>query len=96
MFDVKIEDEPMPSSRRSRIIDSPGFQLFGIAHLSRSELMHGLPDFAALLGRCRFANCLHLDEPACAVQGAVQSGAIDRMRHHFYRELLPETLQAAR
>jgi ribosome biogenesis GTPase len=96
MFDVKIEDEPMPSPRRSRIIDSPGFQLFGIAHLSRSELMHGLPDFAALLGRCRFANCLHLDEPACAVQGAVQSGAIDRMRHHFYRELLPETLQAAR
>ncbi len=95
MFELELSQPNL--DRATRIIDSPGFQLFGIAHLSQSELMHGLPDFALKLGQCRFANCLHLDEPACAIRGAVDAGGIDRLRYHFYREeLLRETLQPAR
>ncbi len=74
------------------IIDSPGFQLFGVAHLSRSQLMHALPDFAPLLGHCRFANCLHRDEPGCAVTDAVARGKVDARRHSLYLRLLEETL----
>lgn len=74
------------------IIDSPGFQLFGIAHVSRSQLMHALPDFRPLLGRCRFTNCLHKDEPGCAISAAVEAGAIDARRHQLYHRLLDDTL----
>lgn len=75
-----------------RIIDSPGFQLFGLAHLSTSQLMHALPDMADHLGSCRFANCLHRDEPGCAVGAAVSTGQFDARRHELYKALLPETL----
>lgn len=71
------------------VIDSPGFQLFGLAHLSSSQLMHSLPDFASRLGQCRFSNCLHLDEPGCAIREALEQE--DPLRLHFYRELLAET-----
>ena len=74
------------------IIDSPGFQLFGIAHVSRSQLMHALPDFRPLLGQCRFANCLHRDEPGCAISAAVERRAIDARRHQLYHRLLDDTL----
>ena len=76
----------------SALIDSPGFQLFGIAHLSRSQLMHALPDFRSLLGQCRFANCLHRDEPGCAIRAAVTAGTIDARRHQLYLKLLEDTL----
>lgn len=76
----------------SAIIDSPGFQLFGIAHLSRSQLMHALPDFRPHLGKCRFANCLHRDEPGCSISAAVKEGSIDARRHQLYRRLLDDTL----
>ena len=76
----------------SVVIDSPGFQLFGIAHLSRSQLMHALPDFKPLLGHCRFANCLHRSEPGCAIQEAVREGSIDHRRHQLYLKMLDETL----
>lgn len=77
---------------QASLIDSPGFQLFGIAHLSRSQLMHALPDFRPLLGHCRFANCLHRGEPGCAVQEAVREGGIDHRRHQLYLKMLDETL----
>jgi len=77
--------------RPSRIIDSPGFQLFGIAHLSSSELMHTLPDFVPRLGQCRFANCMHRSEPGCAIREASERNEIDRSRLRFYQELLDDT-----
>lgn len=76
----------------ARIIDSPGFQLFGIAHLSSSQLMHALPDMAEHLGACRFANCLHRQEPGCAVSTAVAAGQFDARRHELYQAVLAETL----
>ncbi len=76
------------------VIDSPGFQLFGLAHLSPSQLMHALPDFAPRLGQCRFSSCTHRDEPDCAIREKLED--VDPLRLHFYRELLEETERPAR
>ncbi|MEN9775492.1 MAG: hypothetical protein RL322_2562 [Pseudomonadota bacterium] len=82
---------PVALDWSARIIDSPGFQLFGIAHLSSSELMHALPDFVPWLGRCRFANCMHRNEPGCAIREAVERKELDGSRLRFYQELLDDT-----
>jgi ribosome biogenesis GTPase len=90
-FSRMFEASGLPG-QNARIIDSPGFQLFGLAHLSASQLMHALPDLATHLGHCRFGNCLHRDEPGCAVGAAVAAGQFDARRHELYKALLPETL----
>ncbi|HUN93202.1 MAG TPA: ribosome small subunit-dependent GTPase A [Burkholderiaceae bacterium] len=72
------------------LVDAPGFQQFGLAHVAPRRLDALLPEFAELAGQCRFADCRHLAEPGCAVRAAVDRGAIDAQRHAFYRELLAE------
>jgi ribosome biogenesis GTPase len=72
------------------IIDTPGFQAFGLAHLGIEALAAAMPDFAPYLGRCRFNDCRHVNEPDCAVRAAVAAGAIDVDRHAFYAGLLAE------
>ncbi|UCE31373.1 MAG: ribosome small subunit-dependent GTPase A [Burkholderiales bacterium] len=72
------------------VIDTPGFQTFGIEHLSASEFQHTLPDFEPLLGRCRFHNCKHAEEPGCAVRAAARSGLLDARRYALYREIAAE------
>ena len=70
------------------IIDSPGFQEFGLAHLSEDDIINAMPDIKAYVGQCRFSNCRHLKEPNCAVKAAVQSGAIAADRYEFYVAML--------
>ncbi|MCS6945275.1 MAG: ribosome small subunit-dependent GTPase A [Sutterellaceae bacterium] len=70
------------------LIDSPGFQSFGLAHLDARTIAEGMSDFTPYLGGCRFNDCLHLDEPGCAVRAAVEQGAIEAARYLFYRDLL--------
>lgn len=69
------------------LIDSPGFQKFELHHLSRWQVLHALPDFKPLLGQCRFNNCLHHDEPGCAIREAAERGEIDPYRYQLFREL---------
>ncbi len=69
------------------IIDTPGFRDFGLAHCSLQQLAAAMPEFAPLLGRCRFNDCRHLGEPDCAVLAAVAAGTVDARRHAFYAEL---------
>jgi ribosome biogenesis GTPase len=69
------------------IIDTPGFREFGLAHCSLQQLASAMPEFAPLLGRCRFNDCRHLGEPDCAVLAAVAAGTVDARRHAFYAEL---------
>ncbi|MFP5405771.1 MAG: ribosome small subunit-dependent GTPase A [Gammaproteobacteria bacterium] len=76
----------------ARIIDTPGFQSFGITHLSTSQLVHSIPEFGPLLGRCRFNDCMHRDEPGCAIREAVDDGAIDARRFELYGRLVSETV----
>jgi ribosome biogenesis GTPase len=73
-----------------RLIDSPGFQVFGLSHLSTSELEHAEREFGPLLGQCRFHNCTHRHEPGCAIRAAVDDGRIDPRRHALYVQLRDE------
>jgi ribosome biogenesis GTPase len=77
------------------VIDSPGFQEFGLHHLTEGMLERAFPEFAPHLGKCRFYNCHHLNEPGCAVLGAVDAGAVTPMRHALYKQLVHESEQTA-
>lgn len=70
------------------LIDSPGFQTFEIEHLTHWQIGHAMPEFAQLLGQCRFNDCQHLDEPGCAIRLAAEAGSIDALRYRLYRELI--------
>jgi ribosome biogenesis GTPase len=75
------------------IIDSPGFQEFGLYHLSEGMLERAFVEFKPYLGGCKFYNCRHLIEPQCAVLAAVAEGKIARFRHTLYGQLLHESAQ---
>jgi ribosome biogenesis GTPase len=80
------------------IIDTPGFQAFGLAHLDLAQICAALPEFPPHLGHCRFSDCRHLAEPDCAVRTAVAGGQIEAARYAFYAELAAEleTLRSGR
>lgn len=69
------------------IVDSPGFQTFEIAHLSRWQMMHAMPEFRPLLGQCRFNDCHHREEPGCAIRAAAEDGRIDALRYKLFSEI---------
>lgn len=69
------------------LVDSPGFQSFGLRHIEPRALIAAMPDFAHR-EPCRFADCRHLDEPDCAVRTALAAGEIDASRYAFYRQLI--------
>jgi ribosome biogenesis GTPase len=75
------------------IIDSPGFQEFGLYHLSEGMLERAFVEFTPYLGGCKYYNCRHLQEPHCAVLAAVAEGKIARFRHELYGQLLHESAQ---
>jgi ribosome biogenesis GTPase len=66
------------------LIDSPGLQEFGLAHLTRGEIELGFAEFVRHLGQCRFRDCKHENEPGCAIKDAITAGEIDTRRlAHF-------------
>ena len=66
------------------LIDSPGLQEFGLAHLTRGEIELGFVEFVPHLGHCRFRDCKHGNEPDCAIKAAIARGEIDSRRlAHF-------------
>lgn len=72
------------------IIDTPGFQAFGLSHLGREQLAAAMPEFAAAPGRCRYNDCRHLSEPDCAIRSALERGEIAAGRYAFYVDLMKE------
>ena len=86
----------LPTQGGGAIIDSPGFQNFGLDHLSESQRVHAMPEFRPLLGQCRFHNCTHTEEPGCAIRAAVQSGDIDSVRYRLFLRVDAETRTQAR
>ena len=75
------------------IVDSPGFQEFGLAHLSLNDIMRGFPEIKERVEHCRFTNCRHLEEPQCAVKAAVENHEIDPERYALYKELAESCLR---
>jgi ribosome biogenesis GTPase len=72
------------------VIDSPGFQEFGLAHLELNDILRAMPDILEHIGGCRFVNCRHLKEPACSVKDAVEAGKISLARYEFYVAIVEE------
>jgi ribosome biogenesis GTPase len=91
---------PLPnvdcSGAGGALIDSPGFQEFGLHHLTEGRLERAFPEFRPLLPNCRFYNCHHLHEPGCAILEAVSDGRIRRERHALYAQLVHEASQIVR
>ncbi len=80
----------LDAQRRGALIDSPGFQEFGLRHIDAAQLAALMPDLRAFLGACRFYNCLHRHEPGCGVIAAVERGEIAPQRYRLYGEILDE------
>lgn len=81
---------PESAQGSSALIDSPGFQQFGLQHLSQSELRYGALEFRVGELRCRFGNCRHLDEPGCSVRLQAERGEIDAQRYRLFRTIVLE------
>lgn len=71
-----------------RIIDTPGMREFGIVDISKQELSHYFPEMRDRLNHCQFNNCLHINEPGCAIKDAVVEGAITEDRYVSYYSIL--------
>lgn len=69
------------------IIDSPGMQEFGLAHLTRAEIEQGFREFHPYLDKCRFRDCRHDREPDCALRTAMAAGSITPRRLEQYHAL---------
>ena len=83
----------MDAARSTALIDSPGFQEFGLRHIGPTELAFLMPDFQPHTKHCKFSNCTHLHEPQCAVQAALARGEISASRHKLYTLLFEELSQ---
>jgi ribosome biogenesis GTPase len=69
-------------------IDTPGLRGFGVVDMKRNEIYHFFPEIFRVSKECRFYNCLHLDEPGCAVRQAVDRGEVDPLRYRSYLSIL--------
>lgn len=70
------------------IIDSPGIKELGLADMQKEEIGHYFPEILAIMSQCRFHNCMHLDEPNCAVKEAVMEERIAQSRYFSYLSMM--------
>jgi len=80
-------------ARTTALIDSPGFQEFGLRQIDAQQLPALMPDLKPHIGHCRFYNCTHRQEPGCAVTAAVERGEISPSRYRIYGEIRDELTQ---
>ncbi|HEX6190756.1 MAG TPA: ribosome small subunit-dependent GTPase A [Chitinophagaceae bacterium] len=71
-----------------RLIDTPGMREFGLVDISRQELSHYFPEMRERLNDCQFNNCMHINEPGCAIKEAVINGDIPEDRYISYCTIL--------
>ena len=87
-----------PQLRGTAIIDSPGFQEFGLQHIPQNQLASCMPDLKKHVPHCKFYNCTHLHEPGCGVLSALQkvesidleATEVSPRRHRIYAQLFEE------
>lgn len=78
------------AQRQTALIDSPGFQEFGLQQITAEQLPLLMPDLRQHAGHCRFYNCTHQHEPDCGVRAAAAAGLISPSRFRIYGEILQE------
>lgn len=74
----------------AKIIDTPGIKGFGVVDIEKEELSGYFAEFSVLKKDCKFNNCLHLNEPQCAVKAALEAGEIAQSRYKSYLQLLED------
>ena len=84
----------LDAARSSALIDSPGFQEFGLQQVGSKTLPTLMPDLREHVPQCRFYNCTHLHEPGCGVRVAVERGKVSESRYRIYREIFDEITQS--
>lgn len=72
----------------AQIIDTPGIRGFGVVDMEASEISDYFPEFFALKQECKFNNCLHVDEPKCAIKQALEDDKIAYSRYKSYLQIL--------
>lgn len=77
-----------PLSFGGNIIDSPGIKELGLVEMKKEEVGHYFPEIRERMNGCRFNNCLHVNEPKCAIIAAVEHGDISTERYHSYLSIL--------
>ncbi|OFY49031.1 MAG: ribosome small subunit-dependent GTPase A [Bacteroidetes bacterium GWF2_41_31] len=82
--------EMFPLQFGGAVIDTPGLKEFGLVEFERSELGQRFPEFRKLMDDCRFNNCIHVDEPGCAVKAALAEGLVLPFRYTNYLHMLDE------
>lgn len=80
------EMHPMPFG--GYVIDTPGIRGFGVVDMEKNEIYHFFREIFSVSKDCRFNNCLHLDEPGCAVREAVDNGEINFLRYRSYLNIM--------
>lgn len=83
--------EMLPLSFGGYIIDTPGIKGFGLVDMHRGEIFHFFPEIFEASRSCQFNNCIHLNEPGCAVTAAVKNGLISRSRYNSYVSIVNDT-----
>lgn len=78
------------AQRQTALIDSPGFQEFGLQQITAEQLPLLMPDLRKHADHCRFYNCTHRHEPDCGVRAAAAAGLISPSRFRIYGEILQE------
>lgn len=76
----------------AKIIDTPGIRGFGVVDMSRDELGDYFPEFFELKSQCKFNNCLHLDEPKCAIKNRLENNELSWSRYRSYVQMLKEDI----
>lgn len=82
--------EMHPLSFGGYIIDTPGIRGFGLIDIEKEELAGYFPEMRALLPECKFYNCLHVNEPHCAVKAGLQTGEVAETRYRSYLNMFEE------
>ena len=82
--------EMHPLSFGGQIIDTPGIKTLGFNHLEETDIAHNFRELFALSADCKFNNCMHRQEPKCAVKAALEEGIISDLRYSNYLQLLEE------
>ena len=75
-------------SFNARIIDTPGIKGFGIVDMEKEEIGDYFPEFFELKQDCKFNNCIHVDEPKCAVKDSLETGDIAWSRYNSYLQMI--------
>ena len=79
-------------SFNAKIIDTPGIKGFGVVAMEKDELGDYFPEFFEVKSECKFNNCLHLEEPKCAVKEALENNELAWSRYRSYVQMLEEDI----